>query len=272
MGGAFFHFQVAARPILVTQTTQYYKMNISTFASEFLADLEARVQQPFGESPLETWDPRKPAAPERHAALGKAAGIQTEHQHYMLEQQNHLFEIIESMLRIFLTVKMYSTATSIDPVKEQVWLFGSKWLTTYYGLLTEPTILRSEFYKKENERFLDLLRQMLQPLPAQRARFIDILRTWDPTNRLLIPATVVVSDVGAAPNVSGASVVPSATANPSMIAPSTVVQNSLDLHPLLQQQLETPVPVPAPPVRQRLVLAPRTCHGGRNKTRKNQHN
>jgi hypothetical protein len=242
-------------------------MNIHTFAAEFTKDLESFVRTPLQITPLEAWDPRKQAAPERHAACGAAAGISTNDQIYMLETQNRAFEIIESMLRIFLTPKTY--VSTLDPVKEQVWLFGCRWLEIYYGLLTEPTILRSEFYRKDHERFLELLRRMLHPVPTLRARFIDILRAWDSTNTLL---TADVSET------SGAFVVPSATlpvndgfvpvsalGNPSMSVPQVQVQGG---HQTAAQQQAPQVPQGT----QRLVLAPRAGHGEHNKTRKSPRN
>lgn len=233
-------------------------MNINTFGSEFLADLEAHVVSPIKHTVLESWDPRCVAAPERHASLGKVTGISADNQLYVLEQQNHAFEVIESMLRHFLTPKLYSSYATIDPVKEQVWLFGQKWLDIYYGLLGHPMILKSEFYKKEHERFLDLLRQMLHPLPAQRLRFLDVLRVWDPTNQFLKPATYAdeLFAAATAPAVA-ASVEATATANPSTSVPS--VADPSTAHP--QQP---------PPTRHRLVLAPRGGHEVHNKTRKNQ--
>ena len=80
-------------------------MKIATFGDDFTKDLESFVKNPVQVEPLSAWNPRKPAAPERHMVLGKVANIALDTQIYMLEEQNHAFNTIESMLRIFTSAK-----------------------------------------------------------------------------------------------------------------------------------------------------------------------
>lgn len=170
-------------------------MNIHTLYAEFTNDLESYVKHPMQMEPLYTWDPRKVAAPERHAAHGNRANMSTADQIYMLETQNKPFEMIESMVRVFLQAKAYAKLDSIDPVKEQVWLFGYKWLDVYYDLLTEPHVMRSEFYRKEHDKFIGLLGKMLSMSPTQRITFVDALRMWYPSSEYLKDATSVETGV-----------------------------------------------------------------------------
>ncbi len=158
-------------------------MSIDTFAADFTSDLEKYVCSPISEEVLSEWEPKKPAPPERHHTLGTVLGLSSNTIQQALEQQNHAFEIIESMLRIYLTQKSF--VGTIDPVKEQVWYFAYKWLETYYELLKSPTILRSVFYKHDHERFLNLLRKMLANQPVNRCTFVQALRIWDPSNPTL---------------------------------------------------------------------------------------
>ena len=181
-------------------------MKIATFAEDFTIDLEYFVKKPVQIEPITIWTPRKPAAPERHAQLGKSANVAIDTQIYMLEEQNHAFNTIESMIRIFLSAKQYQMLPPPDVVKEQVWLFAYKWFSAYYDLLTEPGILQSSFYKKEHDRFLALLGSMLVVQPGKRATFIQALRVWHPESKLLIDESSgsfasAAEDVAAAPSV-----------------------------------------------------------------------
>ena len=161
-------------------------LTIHTIAEEFTKDLESFVKNPIQLERLQVWAPRKPAAPERHKALGTAQGIEPDVQLYYLEQENTAFDTMESMLRIFLSLKQYVMLPPPDAVKEQVWVFAYRWFNTYYDMLTEPGILHTEFYKKEHERFLDVLRGMLLVLPSQRSSFIEALRQWCPGSPALV--------------------------------------------------------------------------------------
>ena len=154
-----------------------------TFGAEFTEALEYAVENPIQRVPLDKWNPRGVACPERHVVHGLAAGFTTEDVLSALEQQNKMFEVMASMCRIYLNIRVL--ATTIDPVKEQVWLFAAYWLERYYELLSDPFVMRSDFYRSDNERFLALLRQMLQVAPTNRITFIEALRIWDPKHALL---------------------------------------------------------------------------------------
>jgi hypothetical protein len=212
-------------------------MNITTFGADFTEDLVACVKNPINGDVLKEWEPRKPAPPEVHYMLGHAVGLSIDTILHALEQQNPAFEMIESMLRIYLTQK--SLCGALDPVKTNVWMFGYRWLATYYECLKTPTILRSEFYKSDHERFLGLLKKLMANQPQHRITFVQALRTWDPTNALLK------CDDGDDESVNDDH--------------ATIVQPVQVVHPA--------APSPAPAVR-RLVLAQRHDPAGHNKTRR----
>jgi hypothetical protein len=234
-------------------------MKIATFGDDFTKDLESFVKNPIQIEPLPAWNPRKPAAPERHMLLGKAANIALDTQIYMLEEQNHALNTIESMLRIFTSAKQLQSLPAPDVVKEQAWLFAYKWFSAYYELLTEPGVLQSKFYKEEHDRFLAIVGSMLLVNPGKRATFISALRAWYPMSVLLH----VHDDVSEFDD-SPLSVPHSQP--PVAVAPvESVVSHSPS---------ETPLSVPAVSVapaeskRTRLVLTPPLDLEGRNKTRK----
>lgn len=231
-------------------------MKIATFGDDFTKDLESFVKNPIQIEPLSAWNPRKPAAPERHMVLGKAANIALDTQIYMLEEQNHALNTIESMLRIFTSAKQLQSLPAPDVIKEQVWLFAYKWFSAYYELLTEPGVLQSAFYKKEHDRFLALVGSMLLVNPGKRATFVSALRAWYPTSILLqVHDDVSESDDSppSGPPVSVSPVESVVSHSPSAMPPSA---------PAISV-------VPAGSKKTRLVLAPPLYPEGRNKTRKN---
>lgn len=157
-------------------------MRISTFRETFTKELESFVQTPIQMPVLNEWDPHGIAAPERHLANGK--GRDVDELLYLLDSHNQAFERIGSMLRIFLDRRTLKSAPTLDPVKEQVWLFGYRWFSTYYEMLTEPDILRSEFYRTYHDEFLSLMGKMLALHPSKRIRPIDALQCWFPDSRV----------------------------------------------------------------------------------------
>jgi hypothetical protein len=239
-------------------------MNINTLYVDFTNDLESFVKAPIQIEPIVVWNPRKPASPERHAKNGLEARIGKDTQIYMLETQNKAFEVIESMLRIFMNFKSYESE-SIDPIKEQVWLFGYKWLESYYGLLADPHILRSEFYKKEHDRFLAVLKKCLAIKASSRITFVDALREWYPASDLLKDSTDDEDD-----ETDDASFAAKATKNDD---PSTTPPVALSV---VQPAVVSP-PLASPAslaslTKRRLVLTVSRDHAGRSKTRRNLRN
>ncbi len=108
------------------------------FEAEFIHDLESFVRNPIQIEPIESWDPRQTAAPERHYMLGKLANKSVDSQVYML-RDNYAFQDIESILHIsFHAVDYAECGTTVHPVKEQVWLFGYKWLEKYLAFIAKP--------------------------------------------------------------------------------------------------------------------------------------
>lgn len=160
-------------------------MRIYTFHKEFTNDLESFVKHPIQIPCLNEWNPERIASPERHLSLGKGVDLTIDAQIYTLEKDNVAFDTIASLLRIYLDRAILRNLQGIDPVKEQIWLFAYKWFSAYYALLTEPDILKSEFYKNHHDDFLSLLGKMLHLRPSARISFSSALQLWDPSNPLL---------------------------------------------------------------------------------------
>jgi len=156
-------------------------MRIHTFHTDFTSDLQSFVKDPVQFVPLIEWNPEKVASPERHLFNGLAINVPFDIQVYTLEKENESFDQISSMLRIYLDRTILRTLTKIDVVKEQVWLFGAKWLSIYYELLTDAEILKSEFYKNYHDDFLSIIGKMLDMNPRKRISFIQALRLWNPS-------------------------------------------------------------------------------------------
>jgi len=161
-------------------------MNLRGFEQDFTKDLESFVKRPAGWEPiipLKTWSAKKTAAPERHKLLGFECGLSPQTQIHLLDNQNNAFEIIESMLRIYLNPIEYNGNDSfaqIDLEAEQVWLFAMRWLEHYYECLMEPLAIRTEFYRQSHVKFLELMRKMLLLNPKRRISFADALKFWYP--------------------------------------------------------------------------------------------
>jgi len=161
-------------------------MNLRGFEQDFTKDLESFVKRPAGWEPiipLKTWSAKKTAAPERHKLLGFECGLSPQTQIHLLDNQNNAFEIIESMLRIYLNPIEYNGNDSfaqIDVEAEQVWLFAMRWLEHYYECLMEPLAIRTEFYRQSHVKFLELMRKMLLLNPKRRISFADALKFWYP--------------------------------------------------------------------------------------------
>ena len=162
-------------------------MSLHGFEQDFTKDLESFVKKEAEWIvPLRSWAPRKVAAPERHRQLGLLAGVSIQTQLHLLDTQNPAFELMESMLRLYMNPVEYSLLGSqkdgeLDLEKEQVWLFAIRWLTHYYECLTEPLVIRTDFYKQSHTKFLSLMRSMLQYSPGRRLSFTDALASWNPS-------------------------------------------------------------------------------------------
>jgi len=144
------------------------------FEQNLVSSLEQHAQDPFQIAPLDTWNPRKTASPERHAQLGLLSGNTIHQIRTLLETQNASFNDIESLLGIRYTVKEYT----LHPIAEQVWLFGATVLSNYLQLLTMPGAIRSEFYRAKHDKLLGLLKTACCEQPEKRPTFHQLLREW----------------------------------------------------------------------------------------------
>jgi serine/threonine protein kinase len=246
-------------------------MNLRGFEQDFTKDLESFVKRQKGWEPiipLKQWSAKKTAAPERHKSLGFESGLSPQTQIHLLDNQNNAFEIIENMLRIYLSPIEYSMSDSfaqIDVEAEQVWLFAMRWLEHYYECLMEPLAIRTEFYKQSHVKFLELMRKMLTYNPKKRITFSDALKFWFPgssvfsehqSNEQDSPTTIDPSPLGIQgnPTVEGTQVENLAEChNPLLAVPSalsaslggTQVMNSAECH----NPAHAVAPLnPAPPV------------------------
>ena len=164
------------------QSRLQIRMRITQFKEQFTEDLVSFVKQPLQIPTLTEWDSKRVAAPERHLTLGKDLNLTLDVQIYTLEKENQAFENIASLLRIYMDRTVLRAFPKLDPVKEQVWLFAEKWFSAYYELLTEPDILKSEFFRMHNDDFLSLMAKMLAVQPKHRILFHQALVEWDPTH------------------------------------------------------------------------------------------
>ena len=203
------------------------------FEGEFLHDLESFVRNPIQIEPAESWDPRQTAAPERHFMLGKLANKSIDSQVYML-RDNYAFQDIESILHISFHAVDYAECGSVHPVKEQVWLFGYKWLEKYLAFIAKPGAMKKEFYRQHNDRFLEVLGSFLVYNPSERITFYDALRFWNPQHMLL-------SGGGCAPGVI-APVVAAAVASTAAVSTPIVQPAATSVVDVADH------PIPAPPL------------------------
>ena len=175
-------------------------MNLRGFEQDFTKDLESFVKRQSGWEPiipLKTWSAKKTAAPERHKLLGFESGLSPQTQIHLLDNQNNAFEIIESMLRIYLNPIEYNGNDSfvqIDVEAEQVWLFAMRWLDHYYECLMEPLAIRTEFYRQSHVKFLELMRKMLLLNPKKRISFADALKFWYPASTVFSENQLIEKD------------------------------------------------------------------------------
>ena len=198
-------------------------MNLRGFEQDFTKDLESFVKRQKGWEPiipLKQWSAKKTAAPERHKLLGFESGLSPQTQIHLLDNQNNAFEIIENMLRIYLSPIEYSISDSfalIDVEAEQVWLFAMRWLEHYYECLMEPLAIRTEFYKQSHVKFLELMRKMLTYNPKKRITFSDALKFW-------FPGSSVFSEHQSSEQDSPT------TIDPSLTVGGTQAENSAECH------------------------------------------
>jgi hypothetical protein len=202
-------------------------MSTNDFECDFVQDLESFVQNPIQIEPLDTWDPRNIAAPERHYMLGKAAHKSLDSQIYML-RDNCAFQDIESILHMSFNSIEYSECTDVHPIKEQVWLFGYKWLEHYLKFLAIPGSMRKEFYRRHNDRFLEIIACFLSYNPHERISFYDALRMWNPRHPFLSTPGKKLND--AAPSVVSTAAVepPAATTAATNVATGASDHSSPD--------------------------------------------
>jgi len=230
-------------------------MSISTFHSEFTKDLESFVKTPIQIAPIPAWSPHAVAAPERHVHYGTDYTSDTI---LHVLQSHSATEMIESMLRIYMTSQSLESLPTIDPVKEQVWLFGYKWLSVYYNRLVEPNVTRSEFYRVYHDSFLSLLRTMLQVHPFHRVTFVQALRQWCPESSMLQEVPIVV---------------PSGQMNAAAIREQAKSLTSADVSETVPGEsvsLPSQCVVSVDGVKPRLVLIRPSDSEERNKTRRNR--
>jgi len=272
-------------------------MNLRGFEQDFTNDLELFVKRPQGWEPiipLKTWSAKKTAAPERHKVLGFENGLSPQTQIHLLDNQNTAFDIIESLLRIYLSPIEYNTSdpfATIDVEAEQVWLFAMRWLEHYYECLMEPLAIRTEFYKHSHTKFLELMRKMLAYNPKKRITFHDALKFWypsstvflvHPSNELDSSSTTDLDPLEAEGNSTEYHIPVPAAAESSLPA----VMNPVECHTPVQSASELVEPqsavLPLPPAlpsvlsaaapRSRLALKRPDGLAGHNKTRRHPRN
>jgi hypothetical protein len=219
----------------------------SQFEADMMDELFSLVKSPLGRPTLEIWNPRRVAAPERHVQLGLLTGHTLHQIAGECEADNTAFHDITSMLGITYTLK----DDTLHPIAEQVWLWGYHTLQKYMQLLTMPGAMRSNFYRVNHDRLLDLLRAACRQ--EQRPSFYMLYKKW----------------AGSAP----ISEMPLTSLTPLSSLSSSAEKNDDDGPATTDQVLIQPEPSQSSePPRSgaaRLVLAARSSHEGRSKTRRN---
>ena len=241
-------------------------MNINSLEAEFIRDLEGFLTSP--PLPIEPgmWNPKATAAPERHLANGAAEGILFGTQVFQLKKQNYPFELIESVLGIVYDLhKLFGKP--VDPEKEQVWLFCYKWLSLYYTTLTEENVMYSDFYRKNHDKFLELLGSGLTLFPEKRKKFKELLETW-PCHHSARSAEVISETAASAAATAAASAAAASAA--AATAAATAAAAAASGAATAKEPLNEHPQVPAP--HHRLVL--KRPHGpeAHKKTRRNRCN
>jgi len=215
------------------------------FETDFMKDLEDRLNNPFHAIPYTAWNPRAVLAPERHYSMGILVG-KTRGEIAQHIENNAALQDIESLLQVPIGLPK---TNDIHPVKEQVWLWGHVWLTKYLEYLAKPNSLKSEFYRTNNDKFISLLRAACNVNPASRPTFPALLRQWNPKHFSSISS-------------SGEELYdPSTIDLPPQSSASASVSVSVSVSP------QTPIGARG----NRLVLTSRSSSEGRNKTRKSLH-
>jgi hypothetical protein len=236
----------------MTLYNRAFQQGMNTFAEDFTRALEECANKVSVEFPVLTnWSPAKIAPPEIHLALGMKINVPIEAISYQLKRNETYKQIMEMLgIGVSETVLRNILLVSKDHEKIQVWLFARWWFSTYCEYVMNPSTLRSQFYKEDHDRFLSLLRNMLEMQPSSRIDFKTALAAWYPDSDLLKTEDQSddddESDEDAPPPVA-------AVESRSVVAPSAV-------------DLRTPL------VANRLVLKGRGDPAARSKTRRNRCN
>ena len=238
----------------MTLYNRAFQQGMNTFAEDFTRALEECVSKVSADFPvLTSWSPAKIAPPEVHLALGMKINVPIEAISYQLKRNDTYKQIMEMLgICVSETVLRNILLVSKDHEKIQVWLFGRWWFSTYCEYLMNPATLRSQFYKEDHDRFLSLLRNMLEMQPSTRINFKTALAAWYPDSDLL-----KTEDQSDDDDESDAEDVPPPVAPPQVAAPPSV-------------GVKTAEPSPAGGrAAPRLVLKGRGDPAARNKTRRN---
>lgn len=160
---------------------------MNTFTEDFTRALEECVSKTATEFPVLTnWSPSKIAPPEVHLALGMKINVPIEAISYQLKRNDTYKQIMEMLgICVSETVLKNILLVSKNAEKIQVWLFARWWFSTYCEYLLNPSTLRSQFYKEDHDRFMSLLRNMLEMNPSLRIDFVTALAAWYPDSDLL---------------------------------------------------------------------------------------
>ncbi len=252
---------------------------MNTLSEDFTKDLELfNMSSTPLIKVLAVWNPRKAAPPERHLALGLAQGLPLEAISYQL-QQNEFFDKIGTTLQIHVStagLKDVQGAPLLE-AKEQVWLFGLRWFNKYYEYLLDSSTLKTEFYRRDHNRFLQLMKKLLDPHPGRRISFREALIMWYPLSAVLKTESLIEDDDVSAHCVADESHQTASASNAVHVAPLPPPQPSLP--PPTPRPVQAPIPPsPLQPEqssaggRRRLVLVGFHDPAGRNKTRRNSRN
>jgi hypothetical protein len=228
----------------------------SQFEADMMNELLSLVKSPLTRPTLEIWNPRRIAAPERHVQLGLLTGHTLPQIAAECDACNTAFHDITSMLGITYNLE----ESTLHPIAEQVWLWGYHTLQKYMQLLTMPGAMRSNFYRVNHDRFLDLLRTACRMQIHERPTFYMLYKTWTGAPPALENVVTPLTSGMLTDETKSDETRPDETKTDDGHATTDLVPTQ----PVILQSCEPPRSGAS-----RLVLAVRSSHEGRSKTRRN---
>lgn len=208
---------------------------------------------------VKKWDPRAVGAPERHALNGWRTGMPHTLVEQLLQGQNKAFVLVEMHLDIPFGVLNYN---GMNEEKEQVWLFGYRWLQAFEELMVSAYSQRMRVDDVDQEPFLVAMRAACSWRVSSRPTFDQLCALFDGARAAASAAAS--ASAAAAPPAEETGTTPSPSDLPVASAPESVAPPAAPL------PVAAATSAPQAAKSRRLVLSGSILPVGRNKTRKSQ--